>query len=82
MWPPPTGESVSNFSISMCYIYYVCKLHSATQFTCLSNTIEVSWLRLESDKAVTKVTIKQLQHAVFVCHVVQDIYTSVLLLAY
>ena len=46
MWPLPTRESVSNFSILMCYIYYLCKLHSATQFTCLSNMTELSWLRL------------------------------------
>lgn len=46
-WPPPTGESVSNCSIWMCYIYYLCKLHSSTQFTCFSNMIEVSWLRLD-----------------------------------
>lgn len=47
MWPPPTRESVSNFNILMCYIYYPCKLHNATQFTCLSNMTEVRWLRLD-----------------------------------
>lgn len=45
-WPPPTAESVSKFGLLMCYIYYLCKLHRATQFTCLNNMNEVSWLRL------------------------------------